>query len=218
MEGEKDPCMVPDIIFYLLRLGAHKGPVKVTTSELAEGIGVSQQTASRKLISLQREGAVERVGGKIMLTHKAVGRVREFVSGVLESLKGTSVSFGGSLIIGLGRGAYFVSQKEYMGQFRKKLGFSPFAGTLNVKIDEADIEKRLTLREQPAIEIKGFAKGKRRFGKIACYKCAVGGLPCAIIFPEMSGHGLSVLEVISPFNLRKRLSLSDGSRITVEIV
>jgi CTP-dependent riboflavin kinase len=39
-----------------------------------------------------------------------------------------------------------------------------------------------------------------------------------VVFPENSRHGLQVLEVISPFNLRKKLSLSDGSKLGVEIV
>ena len=46
----------------------------------------------------------------------------------------------------------------------------------------------------------------------------ISGLPGAVIFPEMSVHGLQVIEVISPFNLRKKLSLSDGSKVTVEMV
>ena len=218
MEGEEGSCMVPDVIFYLLQRGAHREPVKITTGEIAEGIGVSQQTASRKLISLEKEGAVERVGGKIILTKKAVDRVRGFVSEILESLKGTSVAFGGSVTVGLGKGAYFVSQKEYTAGFQKKLGFKPFPGTLNVKIDDEDIEKRITLREQEPLAVAGFRKGARSFGKIACYKCVVNGVAGAIVFPEHSEHGLSVLEIISPFQLRKKLNLQDGARVTIELV
>ena len=210
--------MVPDVIFYLLQRGAHREPVKITTGEIAEGIGVSQQTASRKLISLEKEGAVERIGGKIMLTQKAVDRVRGFVSEILESLKGASMSFGGAVTVGLGKGAYFVSQKEYLEGFQKKLGFKPFPGTLNVKIDDEDIEKRITLREQSPLPIPGFKKNGKTFGKIACYKCVVNGVAGAIVFPENSQHGLAVLEIISPFALRKKLNLQDGTRVTIEIV
>jgi riboflavin kinase len=218
MEGEKDECMIPDVIFFLLRVGAHKEPKKITTGEIAEGIGVSQQTASRKLISLEQDGAVERVGSKILLTPKAIKKIREFVSEILESLEGLKLSFSGSVSSGLGKGAYFVRQKEYLQGFKKSLGFTPFAGTLNVKLDEDDIEGRIMLREQDPIMVKGFTKGSKRFGNIACYKCVINGLPGAIIFPEMSEHGLSVIEVIAPFNLRKKLNLNDGSRVEVETV
>jgi len=218
MGDGKETCMVPDIVFYLLTRGAHKEPVRVTTGEIASGIGVSQQTASRKLIALEKEGGVERIGGKIMLTKKAVAKVRNFVSQVLESLKGAQILFGGSPIAGLGQGAFYVSQKGYREGFRKALGFKPFPGTLNIRIDDADIEKRITLREQPPIVVRGFTKGSRTFGTTACYKCVVGGLPGAVVFPEMNAHGLSVLEVVSPFNIRQKLSLTDLSRVEVEIV
>jgi len=216
--GEPDTCIVPDIVFYLLQKGAHREPKRITTGEIAEGIGVSQQTASRKLIALEQEGAVVREAGAIRLTPLAITRVRKFVSEVLESLKGAEISFAGSVSAGLGKGAYYVSQKGYQSQFSKMLGFKPFPGTLNVKIGGEDIEKRITLRELPSIEIPGFKSGKVTFGKIACYQCMVNGLPGAVVFPENSSHGLQVIEVVSPFNLRKKLSLSDGSQVTVEII
>ena len=216
--GEPDTCIVPDIVFYLLQKGAHREPKRITTGEIAEGIGVSQQTASRKLIALEQEGAVVRTGGAISLTPQAVSRVRAFVSEVLSSLKGEAMLFSGAVASGIGKGAYFVSQKEYVDGFKKNLDFAPFAGTLNVKIEGEGIEKRITLREQTPIRVPGFARGKTSFGKIDCYRCVISGLPCAVIFPEMSVHGLQVLEVISPFNLRKKLSLSDGSKVTVEMV
>ena len=216
--GEPDSCIVPDVIFYLLQKGAHKEPKRITTGEIAEGIGVSQQTASRKLIALEQEGAVMRSGGAISLTPMAVSRVRAFVSEVLESLKGEATMFSGSVAAGIGKGAYFVSQKEYRDGFKRRLDFVPFAGTLNVKIDDGDIEKRITLREQSPIVVPGFKRGKASFGKIDCYRCMISGLPGAVIFPEMSVHGLQVLEVISPFNLRKKLTLADGSRVAVEMV
>ena len=216
--GEPDTCIVPDIVFYLLQKGAHREPKRITTGEIAEGIGVSQQTASRKLIALEQEGAVVRADGALSLTPKAVSRVRAFVSEVLSSLKGETTLFSGAVASGIGKGAYFVSQKEYVDGFKKQLDFSPFAGTLNVKIEGEDIEKRITLREQKPILVQGFTKGKLSFGKIDCYRCMINGLPGAVIFPEMSVHGLQVIEVISPFNLRKKLSLSDGSNVTVEMV
>jgi len=210
--------MISEIVFYLLQKGAHKEEKRITTGEIAEAIGVSQQTASRKLIELENDGQLERVGGKVRLTDKAIVEIRKCVSEVLESLKGTGMVFRGKLVRGLGEGGFFVGQKEYAAQFKKKLGFVPFKGTLNLFIDAEDVEKRLTLRERTPITITGFSKGKRNFGKISAYKCVIGGLPCAIVFPEMSQHGLQTLEVISSFNLRKELKLEDGSFVPVEIV
>ena len=74
------------------------------------------------------------------------------------------------------------------------------------------------LRQQKGIEIPGFRKGSRTFGKLAVYKCMMNGIPGAIVFPERSQHGLQVLEVVSPYNLRKKLKLDDGSKLRVEVV
>lgn len=210
--------MISEAIFYLLSKGAHREPKRITTGELAEAVGISQQTASRKLISLEKSGAIERVGGKILLTSKALSEARRCVKEVLDALEGTSISFSGKVVVGIGEGAYYLSQTGYSSQFARKIGFKPFPGTLNVSIEDDDIEKRLTLRQQAPIEIHGFKKGNRTFGKIDAYRCVLGGIPCAIVFPERSVHGLKVLEIISQFNLRKKLGLSDDSKVSVEVV
>ncbi len=210
--------MVSTIVFYLLKKGAHREPVRITTGEIASQAGVSQQTASRKIILLEKDGLLRRSSGKIFLTEKAVVEVRKLLKQVLESLDGTGMVFHGKAVKGLGEGGFYVSQKGYMGQFKKKLGFTPFKGTLNLFMDQEDVEKRLELHQRRAIEIRGFSQGGRRFGKIDAYRCMVGGLPSAIIFPEKSGHGLQTLEIISAFNLRETLGLSEGSVVEVEVV
>lgn len=210
--------MISDIIFYLLRKGCHKEPKRITTGEIASHIGVSQQTASRKLISLEKTGQLERSSGKIFLTDKAIAEVRRLVKEVLDSLEGTSMVFEGSVVKGLGEGAYYLNQEGYVSQFRKKLGFRPFPGTLNLLISTEDIEKRILLRQQKPIELSGFKKGNRTFGKLAAYKCVMNGAPGALVFPERSQHGLQVLEIVSPFNLRKKLGLADGALVRAEIV
>jgi riboflavin kinase len=210
--------MVPDIVFYLLKKGCHAEPRRITTGEIASQIGVSQQTASRKFIKLEKNGFIRRVDGKVLVTDRAIKEVRHFMNEILSSLDGTSIIFEGSVVQGLGEGAYYLSQQGYVSQFGKLLGFKPFPGTLNISLNSEEIEKRLVLRQKKPIEIPGFKKSGRTFGKIEAYRCAILGLPCAIVFPERSVHGLQVLEIISHFNLRKKLGLKDGSRIRVEVV
>ena len=210
--------MISDIIFYLLRKGCHKEPKRITTGEIAEHIGVSQQTASRKLIMLEKSGQLERSGGKIFLTGKAISEVRRLVKEVLDSLEGTSMVFDGTVVKGLGEGAYYLCQEGYTNQFRKKIGFRPFCGTMNLHIGAEDIEKRILLRQQKPIEINGFKKGNRTFGKLAIYKCVINGTPAAIVFPERSQHGLQVLEIVSPYQLRKKFGFADGANVQIEVV
>lgn len=209
--------MISDIIFFLLRKGAHKEPRRITTGEVAEKIGVSQQTASRKLIQLEKEGRLIREGGKVMLSESAVSEVRRLLKEVLDSLEGTSIIFSGKVVAGLGEGAYYVRQGGYAKQFDRLLCFKPFPGTLNVSIGEDDIEKRLLLREQKPIIINGFRGGERSFGTIRAYRCSINGVPAVIIFPERSVHGLQTLELVAPYNLRKKLGVADGSPVKVEV-
>ncbi len=210
--------MISDIVFYLLKKGAHREPVRITTGEVAEHIDVSQQTASRKLIELERLGEITREGGKVFVTEKAIAQVRRLMKEVLGSLEGSTMVFSGKVVAGLGEGAYYMGQKKYAEQFDKKLCFRPYPGTLNVSIGEEDIEKRLLLREQKPMVINGFTSAGRTFGKIEAYRSAIGGLPCAIIFPERSLHGLQMLEIVSAFNLRKKLALSDGAEVKIDVV
>lgn len=210
--------MISEIEFYLLKKGAHKEPKRITTSGIAGETGISQQTASRKLIELERMGRIERVGGKLFLSPKAVSGIWKFVRSTLESLESGSIVFSGRVVVGLGEGAFFLRQRQYVDSFRKKLGFKPFAGTLNIRLDEDSVEKRIMLREVEPIRMPGFRKGNRAFGKIDAYRCVVSGIPCAIVFPERSMHGLHVLEIASSFNLRRKLRLNDGSEVKIEVV
>ena len=210
--------MISEIEFYLLQKGAHNEPRRITTNDIAAETGISQQTASRKLIELEKAGRIERIGGKLFLAPKAVEGIRKFVRGVLESLESGGIVFSGKVTAGLGEGAFFLRQKQYADSFKKKLGFAPFAGTLNIRLNEDGIEKRIMLREEEPIAIPGFRKGSRTFGKIDAYRCVIAGIPCAIVFPERSIHGLQVLEIVSSFNLRKKLGLKDGSQLEMEVV
>ena len=52
---------------------------------------------------------------------------------------------------GLGKGQYYISREGYQNQFLQNLGFVPFPGTLNIKLDLPFKPK-----EQKAIDIEGF--------------------------------------------------------------
>jgi len=52
-------------------------------------------------------------------------------------------------------------------------------------------------------------------GKI--FKAFVGMSECAIVIPEVAGYPQDVLEIIAPANLREKLQLADGDKITVTV-
>lgn len=211
------------LLVFLAARGAAERFVSETTSSLAAGLGAPQQTVSRWVIQLEKQGFVERGAEGYRLTAKAAGELRETYSLL-------SVAFGekkalrleGTVISGIGDGGYYVSQKNYSKQFRSKIGFVPFSGTLNLRLrGAADVAERTKMIAASGIKISGFAEGGRAFGAASCFPATLvaknGKAEGAVIVPERSHYGTDVVEFISPKNLKKALSLRDGDRAALEV-
>ncbi len=195
-------------------LGGSKDFVNLSSRELGKLIGVSQQSASQRILELIREGLVTRDLAtrrqRIRLTPKGMDVIRKEYADYqrIFELKET-LTISGVVASGLGEGAFYMRQKGYKDQFRKKLWFEPYEGTLNLKIQGGDLAKLEILRENPGIEISGFEGAGRTFGGAKCFLGALGHLDCAIIMPIRSHHS-EVVEVISKHYLRGALGLKDG--------
>lgn len=125
----------------------------------------------------------------------------------------------GEVFSGLGDAAKYISMPGYMEQFMSKLGFSPYPGTLNLKLlSDSDLKVRKHLITAGGIGIDGFSDGKRTFGAAKCFRAKVNReTEAAVLLIERTSHDESVMEVISPVNLRYQLALNDGSRIFLTI-
>src|SRR3989442_8004712 len=64
-----------------------------------------------------------------------------------------ALTIAGTLTSGLGEGAFYMRQKGYRDQFRKKLWFEPYEGTLNLKMNGPDLAKMQVVQDSPGIEI-----------------------------------------------------------------
>ncbi|HEX7467675.1 MAG TPA: DUF120 domain-containing protein [Methanobacterium sp.] len=120
----------------------------------------------------------------------------------------------GILVSGTGKGTYFMSQKIYRDQIKKSLGFRPFEGTLNIKIEEDEVEKIVKIPEGKF----GIIPGKKGFGDVKFIEAKLNNeVNGAIIFPVKTHHKKDILEFIAPQNLRKSLKLQDGDSLTLNI-
>lgn len=120
----------------------------------------------------------------------------------------------GEIISGDNKGQYFMSLDVYKVQFMGILGFEPFPGTLNLKIDEESAHKISDLKKKMDI-----VKGKGKFGDVKLIKAKLNnGSEGALVFPVKTHHEPDILELISPLNLRKSLKLQDGDLVTLEIL
>lgn len=126
----------------------------------------------------------------------------------------------GTVVSGLGKGKEFVALEGYAEQFRTKLGYEPFPGTLNLEVDGSVHEQ---LADVASIRIDAWEDGERSFGVVDCYPATVKGngmaetVPLHVIVPRRTDHDTSTLELISPMNLREQFDLSDGSRFEIRI-
>jgi len=217
-------------LFTLLKLadmGAHRRVARISTEYLAEKLGMSQQTASRYLIELDRKGWIDRTitteGCLIRITDSGVKELQKLYSNLrylMEIAYPPSVTLEGTVFTGLGEGAYYISKEQYRKQFIEKLGFDPYPGTLNLKLTtDYDIKTRAELEAYPAIEIEGFVNENRTFGSVKCYPVTIENKERgALILALRSHYDTSVLEIISPVPIRKHLKLKDGHKVKVEVL
>jgi riboflavin kinase len=211
----------------LAEMGAHKRTAKISTQYLAEKLGVSQQTASRYLIELERKRWIQRTitpeGSLIKIDDTGTKELQKLYSNLrflIEAAYPPSITLEGTVFTGLGEGAYYITKEHYRKQFIEKLGFDPYPGTLNLKLTtEYDLKTRTELEAYPAIEIEGFKNEDRTFGVVKCYPATIGNkIKGALISALRSHYDISVLEIIAPVCLRKHLNLKDGHKVKVEIM
>jgi len=120
----------------------------------------------------------------------------------------------GKVFSGIGEGANFVKLPWVRRQIIEKLGFTPFAGTLNIRVAEDGTKLKKLLGKARATEIlpvAGFHRGK-------CFKAYLAGsLECAIVIPEVARYPEGIIEIISSANLREKLRLKDNDVVEVKI-
>ena len=145
---------------------------------------------------------------------------------------------------GLGRAQVFMAQPHYQDQFRSLLGATAWPGTLNVTVEGEDLIDYIALRQLAGLDtldvddavrnaakdvdtsdfplhrIRGFLRDGVSFGGASAFLATlrVGdeSVPCAVLIPDLTRH-IDVVELISKAFLRERLSLEDGSRVTLTL-
>lgn len=210
---------------YLLSKGARHNFVSITTSSLGKNIKKSQQAASKHLLELENDGFIERIlkGRKtsVKITSKGFSQLVKLSDHLQSTLKSfpSYMELKGTLVSGMGEGAYYMSLKGYTKQFKTKIGYVPFPGTLNVKLEKKEHVEALHYFESlDGIMINGFNDEKRSYGWVKCFPAKLNKkIDCNLIRLERTHHDPSIIELISKINIRRRAKLLDGSKITLEI-
>ena len=210
---------------HLLSKGARYNFVQITTTELGKSIKKSQQSASKHILELENGGFIDRlITGRhlsVKITQKGYSELVKLHSilGSSLNLSPSHIVLNGSVISGLGEGAYYMSLKGYTKQFKAKIGYVPFPGTLNIKLNQLQATQIIQqLDEIDNMTLDPFFDGKRTYGWVKCFHATLNdSIKCELIRLERTHHDNSVIELISKNNLRKTARLQTGSKVTVQI-
>lgn len=217
--GAKGPELA--ILRLLAGLGGSHTPVVLTSRELGERVGISQQAADRHLVALAKRGLLTRQLAarrqRITLAPAAMELLRSEYEQYRRIFEGPGrLRFSGEVASGLGEGRYYLSQPGYVVQFTERLGYTPYPGTLNVRVGPAERERLDAARHWKGRRIDGFQAAGRTFGGATCFEARLGDRRCHWIVPDRTHH-TDVAEFISADFLREKLAVKDGDKVSVEI-
>ena len=204
--------------------GGCRGPIFVSTQSIGEMLGISQQTASRRLKSLESAGSITRTlaaDGQHVTVTKAGEEVlrreyQEYSRIFSEGVKNQYL-INGAVVSGIGEGKYYMSLGPYKEQFAAALGFEPYPGTLNIRLVPSSLAIRKKIDGLDWTRIKGFSTDGRTFGDARCIPCRIGTIKCGIVVPGRTHYPDDLIEVIAPVALRRRLGVEDNDSINVEV-
>lgn len=124
-----------------------------------------------------------------------------------------NIEISGKVFTGKGTGAKFITLQWVRTQIEAKAGFTPYAGTLNIRLSDKNAARRKVLETTETMSIRpaeGYCNGK-------LFKATISTVNCAVVIPEVAGYPHNVLEIIASINLRQQLQLSDGDEVTVTV-
>jgi riboflavin kinase len=217
------------ILIHLGKMGAIRRPVNITTSELGEAIGVSQQSSSRKLTQMENTDLIVRTysqgGNSIKITRKGTALLEHIFTDLWMILTAEGIdlkekiSIKGKVITGMGEGAYYMSRKGYKRQFYAILGFTPYPGTLNLQIlEDQHLGNFERLLRSPAKFISEFKENNRIFGKVFVWPANLlinnKKIPSAVIRPDRTHH-VNQIELIAEDHIKSKFNVKDGDDLEV---
>jgi riboflavin kinase len=225
---EKDWFM----LYHLAKLGGLKEGVTTTTQEIAESIGSSQQTVSRRINSLRDAQLIERLAkGNTFIIRLTKEGISELKNNYLElkalfEQEQKETIYTGKVVTGMGEGKYYVSLPNYHKKFTEFLGRDPFPGTLNLALNDSMIDEYFhTLAQRTPKVIDGFKTEDRTYGPVDCYEVFLSTqhngnseIRCLILDIRRTSHKKGTVEIVSDIDLRKSLNLRDNTEVKLRIV
>lgn len=125
----------------------------------------------------------------------------------------------GRVFTGMGKGAYYVGHPEYQKRFKDALGYNPYPGTLNLRVEEADSAAAAgKLSSYRGVKVEGFEIGGETFSAVRCYPGRLGESEVAVLAIDITYYNDKVVELISPVYLRGAMSIKDGDVVAAQVL
>ena len=123
------------------------------------------------------------------------------------------IELAGRVFSGQGEGKKYVALSWVKQQIKEKLGFNPYPGTLNLRLDEENVKCRVLLERSAELRLchsEGYCTG-------LLFKASLDGVACGLVIPQVESYPENVLEVVASVNLKQELQLRDGDLVTVAV-
>ena len=122
----------------------------------------------------------------------------------------------GQVVSGVGRGAEFVGLEWVQEQLRRLLFLLPYPGTLNLRV-APEVREALFARRDSFLRIADPSSPQcPGYLQRVILRASAGVCPSVyLILPELTMYP-DILEFISAYNLRQKLSLKDGDSVEIE--
>ncbi|MFX0090873.1 MAG: DUF120 domain-containing protein [Candidatus Hodarchaeota archaeon] len=230
----QDPRLL-SLLIVLAKMGALRRFQIISTKEFGSQLDCSQQTASRWLSRLEKQGYIYRqrqADGQIAIKISTEGEntlslAYQDLSFIFrsqltpDSTIQNYVEIYGKLVTGLREGKYYVGLPGYQAQFLDYLGWTPYHGTLNLRLtDPNDFRSLEILYKTQGFRTKEFEHQGRRLGVCIIWRAKMfineENIRVALIKPERTHH-LGIIEILAEKNLREVYSLKDGDEVKVQV-
>jgi riboflavin kinase len=119
----------------------------------------------------------------------------------------------GKIVRGVGESAGFMAVPWVNKQMREKLRFDPHGGTLNLSVENPEIQRSLKAHggDRLRSEAPGFCDALIFRGMIE------GKYDCGVVLPLVPNYNECLIEILAPVHLKDSLGLKDGDEVTLEL-
>jgi riboflavin kinase len=124
-------------------------------------------------------------------------------------------SLAGVVTSGLGQGAYFMSLPWVRDAIRRLIGFTPYPGTLNVRLDAEMVAVWQAIRDGHSIVMA--PPPSEPCGARLVPVVVAPDVEAAVIVPDVTRYGDDLLELIAAVLERSRLGLHDHESLTLRL-